>query len=62
MRRFVVKRGHSKHQLALRACLSENALRACDKAGWNPTSVTLDALAKAMDAIEAEEADEKQVA
>lgn len=63
VRRFVSKRGHSKYSLALRAKLTQNALRSCDKPGWNPSAATLDKIAKAMDAIEAEEeAEEKKVA
>lgn len=59
VRRFVSKRGHSKYSLALRAGLTQNALRDCDKPKWNPSAGTLDKLARTMDAIEAEEAEEK---
>ncbi len=60
VRKFVAKR--SKYRLALRAHLSENALRDCDQPGWNPRAETLAKVVKAMDDIEAEEAAEKEPA
>lgn len=59
VRRFVTKRRQIKWRLARRAGLSENALRDCDKPGWNPRAETLAKVVKAMDEIEAEEATEK---
>lgn len=55
VRKFVAKRGKIKYRLALRAGLTENALRDCDKPTWNPRVETLAAVVKAIEEIEAEE-------
>ena len=63
VRKFVARRGQIKYRLALRAGLSENALRDCDKPGWNPRAETLGKVIRALEEIEAEEAsEEKEVA
>lgn len=62
VRKFVARRGKIKYRLALRAGLTENALRDCDKPSWNPRAETLGKVIRAIDEIEAEEAAEKLAA
>lgn len=60
VRKFVAQRGQIKYRLALRAGLSENALKDCDKPSWNPRAETLEAVVEAIEEIEAEEAAAKR--
>ncbi len=60
VRKFVAKRGQIKWRLALRAGLSENALKDCDKPGWNPRADTLAAVVKTIEEMEDEEVAEKR--
>jgi DNA-binding phage protein len=60
VRKFVTKREPIKWRLALKAKLSENSLRDCDKPSWNPRADTLAAVIKAIEDIEAEEVAERK--
>jgi DNA-binding phage protein len=55
VRKFVKQRQRVKFRLALRAGLSENALKDCDKPNWNPRIETLDKVVAAIEEMEAEE-------